>query len=46
MLKALEDSHVKTDYVSVLEGSQYRTAHIILAEGDNSIIVIKVPMRR
>lgn len=41
MLKALKDSHVKTDYVSVLEGVNTGTAHIILAEGDNSIIVIK-----
>lgn len=41
MLKALKDSHVKTDYVSVLEGVNTSTAHIILAEGDNSIIVIK-----
>jgi ribokinase len=41
MLKALKDNHVKTDYVSVLEGVNTGTAHIILAEGDNSIIVIK-----
>ena len=41
MLKALEESHVKTDYVSVLDGENTGTAHIILAEGDNSIIVLK-----
>ncbi len=41
MLKALKDSGVKTDYVETLEGTTTGTAHITLAEGDNSIIVIK-----
>lgn len=41
MLEALKKSGVKTDYVSVLPGVNTGTAHIILAEGDNSIIVLK-----
>lgn len=41
MLDALKKSGVKTDYVSVLDGVDTGTAHIILAEGDNSIIVLK-----
>ncbi len=41
MKEALEKSHVKTDYVEILEGVTTGTAHITLAEGDNSIIVIK-----
>lgn len=41
MLNALRDSGVKTDYVTVLGDATTGTAHIILAEGDNSIIVLK-----
>lgn len=41
MRDALEKSGVKTDYVETLEGVTTGTAHITLAEGDNSIIVIK-----
>ena len=41
MKKALEESGVKTDYVETLSGITTGTAHITLAEGDNSIIVIK-----
>lgn len=41
MLEALQNSGVKTDYVSVLDDVNTGTAHIILAEGDNSIIVLK-----
>lgn len=41
MLEALTKSGVKTDYVETLEHVTTGTAHITLAEGDNSIIVIK-----
>lgn len=41
MKEALEGSGVKTDYVETLSGITTGTAHITLAEGDNSIIVIK-----
>ncbi len=41
MLDALAKSGVKTDYVETLENVTTGTAHITLAEGDNSIIVIK-----
>lgn len=41
MLDALAKSGVKTDYVETLENITTGTAHITLAEGDNSIIVIK-----
>lgn len=41
MLDALVKSGVKTDYVETLENVTTGTAHITLAEGDNSIIVIK-----
>lgn len=41
MLKALKDSGVDTSHVTVLENETTGTAHITLAEGDNSIIVIK-----
>lgn len=41
MLDALIKSGVKTDYVETLDNVTTGTAHITLAEGDNSIIVIK-----
>ena len=41
MVEALKQSGVKTDYVKTLEGITTGTAHITLAEWDNSIIVIK-----
>lgn len=41
MLDALAKSGVKTGYVETLENVTTGTAHITLAEGDNSIIVIK-----
>ncbi len=41
MLDALTKSGVKTDYVETLDNVTTGTAHITLAEGDNSIIVIK-----
>lgn len=41
MLDALAKSGVKIDYVETLENVTTGTAHITLAEGDNSIIVIK-----
>ncbi len=41
MLDALRKSKVNTDHVSVLKGVHTGTAHITLAEGDNSIIVLK-----
>lgn len=41
MLHTLKENGVNTDYVSVLDNEATGTAHIILAEGDNSIIVLK-----
>lgn len=41
MLDTLKENGVNTDYVSVLDNEATGTAHIILAEGDNSIIVLK-----
>lgn len=41
IMKALKDSHVKTDYIYTKTGTSTGTAHITLAEGDNSIIVVK-----
>ena len=38
---SLKESHVHTDYVFTRKGTTTGTAHITLAEGDNSIIVIK-----
>ena len=38
---SLKESHVRTDYVFTCKGTTTGTAHITLAEGDNSIIVIK-----
>lgn len=32
---------INTDYMGVIEGVESGTAHIILAEGDNSIVVVK-----
>ncbi|MFC7680588.1 ribokinase [Paenibacillus sp. GCM10028914] len=32
---------INTDYMGVIEGMESGTAHIILAEGDNSIVVVK-----
>lgn len=40
-LDTLKENGVNTDYVSVLDNEATGTAHIILAEGDNSIIVLK-----
>ena len=41
IINNLKTNNVDTGYVSVLPGQNSGTAHIILAEGDNSIIVIK-----
>lgn len=41
MLKALSENNVDTTYVKVLPGENSGTAHITVAENDNSIIVIK-----
>lgn len=41
MLDTLAREGVHTDYVKVLSGVTTGTAHITLAEGDNSIIVVK-----
>lgn len=41
MLKALQENNVDTAYVKVLPGENSGTAHITVAENDNSIIVIK-----
>ena len=40
-MDSLKESHVHTDYVFTRKGTTTGTAHITLAEGDNSIIVIK-----
>ena len=39
--KALKDNNVDATYVKVLPGENSGTAHITVAENDNSIIVIK-----
>ena len=39
--KALKDNNVDANYVKVLPGENSGTAHITVAENDNSIIVIK-----
>ena len=39
--KALKDNNVDATYVKVLSGANSGTAHITVAENDNSIIVIK-----
>lgn len=41
MLEALEKNNINTDYIKVLPGENSGTAHITVAENDNSIIVIK-----
>ncbi len=41
MIEALQASRVNTSYVFALAGTLTGTAHIVLAEGDNSIIVLK-----
>ena len=41
VLKALKDNNVDCTYVKVLPGENSGTAHITVAENDNSIIVIK-----
>ena len=41
IINNLKTNNVDTGYVSVLPGQNSGTAHITLAEGDNSIIVIK-----
>ena len=41
VLKNFEANGVNSDYVKTVEGVTTGTAHITLAEGDNSIIVIK-----
>ena len=41
VLKALKDNNVDSTYVKVLPGENSGTAHITVAENDNSIIVIK-----
>lgn len=41
MLETLEREGIHTEYVKVLSGVTTGTAHITLAEGDNSIIVVK-----
>ena len=41
VLKALKENNVDSTYVKVLPGENSGTAHITVAENDNSIIVIK-----
>lgn len=41
VLKALKENNVDATYVNVLPGENSGTAHITVAENDNSIIVIK-----
>ncbi|AOH57333.1 ribokinase [Peribacillus muralis] len=41
ILENLKKNRVNTDYVEPVTGSASGTAHIILSEGDNSIIVVK-----
>lgn len=41
VIKNFKANGVNTDYVEIIEGVTTGTAHITLAEGDNSIIVIK-----
>ena len=42
ILSNLKSNGVMTDYVEPVTGMESGTAHIILAEGDNSIVVVKV----
>ena len=41
VLKALKENNVDSTYVKVLPGENSGTAHITVAEDDNTIIVIK-----
>ncbi|MGG3571914.1 ribokinase [Bacillus gobiensis] len=41
ILKNLENNGVHTDYMEKADNTKSGTAHIILSEGDNSIIVVK-----
>ncbi|MCA0173216.1 ribokinase [Bacillus sp. RAR_GA_16] len=41
ILRNFQDNGVNTDYVEPVTGVESGTAHIILAEGDNSIVVVK-----
>ncbi|MGF9645572.1 ribokinase [Paenibacillus sp. MABNS29] len=41
ILRNFEENHVHTDYVKPATHMESGTAHIILAEGDNSIVVVK-----
>ncbi|WP_046228266.1 ribokinase [Paenibacillus dauci] len=41
ILQNFKDNHVNTNYVEPVTDMESGTAHIILAEGDNSIIVVK-----
>lgn len=41
ILKNFADNHVQTNYVEPVTEMESGTAHIILAEGDNSIVVVK-----
>ncbi|MCD8359284.1 MAG: PfkB family carbohydrate kinase, partial [Acidaminococcaceae bacterium] len=41
IINNLQANNIDTSYVSILPGQNSGTAHITLAEGDNSIIVIK-----
>ncbi|WP_046216019.1 ribokinase [Paenibacillus wulumuqiensis] len=41
ILQNFKDNHVNTDYMEPVTDMESGTAHIILAEGDNSIIVVK-----
>ncbi|WP_209947525.1 ribokinase [Paenibacillus sp. 1182] len=40
ILRNFEENHVHTDYVKPVTHMESGTAHIILAEGDNSIVVV------
>lgn len=41
VLKTLKENNIDSTYVKVLEGEHSGTAHITVAENDNSIVVIK-----
>ncbi|MGE7765357.1 ribokinase [Peribacillus sp. NPDC096540] len=41
ILENLKKNHINTSYVEPVTGAMSGTAHIILSEGDNSIIVVK-----
>ncbi len=40
ILDNLKENHINTDYIVTVPDTTTGTAHITLAEGDNSIIVI------